>query len=293
MNSFSGTGVAVVTPFQADLSVDAPALRRLIQHLIQGQVEYLVALGTTGESSTLSESEKTRVLDIFAEETAGKIPLVIGAGGNDTQKVAKTIQQWDQQYAPAGFLSVCPYYNKPTQAGLYEHFRLLAQQTDLPIILYNVPGRSACNMRAETSLRLARDCENIKAIKEASGNLEQMMEILANKPEGFEVLAGDDLIALPLIALGGKGVISVVANAFPLEFSTAVRASLAGDWELARKWQYRFLPLIQQLFQEGNPAGIKSLLYQLGLGEPVVRLPLVAASEELALQLAATAQQIS
>ena len=285
MSKFTGTGVAVVTPFDQDGSPDYQALKGIVSHLIDGQVEYLVALGTTGESVTLTEGETEKVLETFFETAGGKCPIVIGAGGNNTAKVIKSISDYQKQFSPSGILSVSPYYNKPTQEGIFQHFSAIASSTDLPIILYNVPGRTASNMEAATTLRLAHAHANIVAIKEASGNLEQGMNIIAGKPEGFQVLSGDDLLGVAQIAVGYEGVISVAGNAFPQLFSEMIRAALRGDLPKANEIQFSLLKIMQLLFAEGNPAGVKASMELLGLCHRRVRLPLVQASEHLVASL--------
>lgn len=281
MQQFSGTGVAVVTPFSSDYTLDTYALRKTINHLIDGKVEYLVVLGTTGESATLSSDEKKQVIDIFFEENDGRVPVVLGAGGNNTAEICKQVESYTEKYRPAGILSVSPYYNKPSQEGIYQHYKAIAGSTDLPVILYNVPGRTSSNVLSHTTLRLAHDCANIVAVKEASGNFEQFMEILREKPAGFQVLSGDDSISIPMISLGAEGTISVIANALPLEFSNMVRAAMEGRYEDARAIHYRIFPFMQLIFREGNPVGIKVLMEMLGVCGADVRLPLVAGSAEL------------
>ena len=281
MKLFSGTGVAVVTPFREDLTPDFPSLRRIINHLIDGKVEYLVVMGTTGESVTLNQSEQNQVLETFLETSDKRVPIVMGVGGNNTQSICKKAEELSSKYPLDGILSVSPYYNKPTQAGIYQHYKALSESTDLPIILYNVPGRTASNVSPETTLALAHDCDNIVATKEASGNLPQVMEIIQDKPEGFLVLSGDDSLALPFIGIGADGVISVIGNALPLPFSNMVRAALEGDFKLAQQIHYDLLDLMNLNFVEGNPAGVKMLMNLMGLCEPYVRLPLIAASESL------------
>lgn len=281
MQSLSGTGVAVVTPFDAAGAVDLAALRRIIDHLIAGGVEYLVALGTTGESVTLTADEQTQVIETFVAACADRIPLVLGAGGNDTRAVCAKVEAYTERYRPAAILSVSPAYNKPTQAGIYAHYHAVAESTALPVILYNVPGRTASNLSAETTLRLAHDLPNVIAVKEASGNFDQCMRIIAEAPEGFELVSGDDATTLPLMALGAKGVISVTANALPRDFSDMVRAALAHDYEQARALHYRLLSAMTLNFVEGNPAGVKQLMALHGLCTPQVRLPLLPASDDL------------
>ena len=278
MNLFKGTGVALVTPFNADMSIDFPALRRLVQEQISGGTNYLVVQGTTGESPTLNSEEKKQVLETVLEANKGTLPIVYGVGGNNTVEVAETLRTVPK--GVDGILSVAPYYNKPTQAGYIAHYKALASATDLPIILYNVPGRTGSNVLAETTLELA-EIKNIVAMKEASGNLEQIMEIIRCRPEGFLDLSGDDAITLPLIAAGADGVISVVANSFPLQFSQMVASALNGDFETARKLHYDLLPVTKLLFAEGNPGGVKIALEKLGWMKPYMRLPLVQVSDGL------------
>ncbi|MDX1909555.1 MAG: 4-hydroxy-tetrahydrodipicolinate synthase [Bacteroidia bacterium] len=284
MEAFSGTGVAVITPFQADFSLDEAALRRVLQHVMAGQCEYLVALGTTGEPATLTPAEQARVLEIFFEE-AGDIPVVIGIGGNDTAAVVAAAKARAADFPAAGILSVTPYYNKPSQEGLVRHYQAVAAATDLPLILYNVPGRTACNMLPDTVLRIARDCETVVAVKEASGNMEQAMDIIAGAPPGFTLLSGDDALTLPLISVGARGVISVVANAFPASFSQMVRLALRQEVVHAAAIHYNLLKFTQLIFAEGNPVGVKAAMADMQLCEPWVRLPLVPASPALVARL--------
>lgn len=281
MQKFFGTGVAIVTPFTQDLQVDIPALRRVTENQIEGKVEYLVVLGTTGESATLTPEEKTLVIETIFDQTDGRIPIVLGAGGNDTASICKQVEKYTRTYEADGILSVSPYYNKPSQEGIYQHYKAVAGATDLPVILYNVPPRTSSNVSAETTLRLAHDCSNVVAMKEASGSLEQCMAIIRDKPEGFQLLSGDDVLSIPLISLGGEGTISVTANALPADFSEMVRAAMAGDYAKANEIFYRIFPLIQLNFREGNPVGVKTLMSILGLCENHVRLPLVKGSSEL------------
>ncbi|MDX2284824.1 MAG: 4-hydroxy-tetrahydrodipicolinate synthase [Bacteroidia bacterium] len=290
---FTGTGVALVTPFLPDGELDLPALRTLVQRQIDGGADYLAVLGTTGEPATLTEQEQRQVIETVSDAAQGRIPLVLGAGGNDTAAVCMRFRRYTEQYRPAGLLSVSPYYNKPTQEGIYRHYRALADCTDLPVIIYNVPGRTASNISAETTLRIARDCPNIAAVKEASGNVEQIMQILRERPQGFGVISGDDLLTLPLMAAGCEGVISVIANAFPEQFSAMVRAARAGDFAAARRLHYALMPATQLAFAEGNPAGVKMLLHLQGLMSPQVRLPLVSASDSLKLRMQQALQVLS
>lgn len=290
MNLFKGAGVALVTPFNADMSIDFPALRRLVQEQIAGGTNYLVVQGTTGESPTLNSSEKKQVLETVLEENNGKLPIVYGAGGNNTMSVIEAFKNIPK--GVDGILSVAPYYNKPTQAGYLAHYKALASETDLPIILYNVPGRTGSNVLAETTLELA-EIKNIVAMKEASGNMEQIMEIIRCKPENFLVLSGDDAITLPLIAAGADGVISVVANSFPKQFSQMVTSALNGDFETARKYHYDLLPVTKLLFAEGNPGGVKIALEELGWMKPFMRLPLVQVSEGLKAKIVAETKKLA
>jgi 4-hydroxy-tetrahydrodipicolinate synthase len=277
-NPFSGSGVALVTPFKADFSIDVEALRKLVRMQIDGGTDFLVVQGTTGESPTLSQAEKMAVLDAVMTENNGKLKIVYGVGGNNTLAVGEALKA-----VPAGvdgILSVSPYYNKPIQKGIVEHYKYIAGCTDLPIILYNVPGRTGSNMLPETTLALA-EVPNIVAMKEASGNMEQIMEIIRLRPEGFGVLSGDDALTMPLIAAGADGVISVVANAFPELFSKMVHASMEGDLTAARKAHYELIPVTKMFFEEGNPGGVKVALRQLGVMDETMRMPLYPVSEGL------------
>ena len=286
MHLFLGTGVALITPFDAHNQVDFGALDRIVDHVITGGVNYIVALGTTGETPTLTHTEKLAVLRAIVRKTDGRVPVVCGAGGNDTAEVVQWIREVENE-GVSGLLSVVPYYNKPSQEGLYRHFSAIAQSTKLPIILYNVPGRTVTNMIPETSLRLARAFSNIVAIKEASGSLPQCMELVAGAPEHFAVLSGDDDLVLAQIAVGMQGVISVAANCYTRDFSDMVRAALTEDFQKAQKLHYKLLSGIRLLFAEGNPTGVKAVMHQLGLCENILRLPLVEASGDLYQKLAA------
>lgn len=286
MHLFSGTGVALITPFDTHNQVDFAALDRIVDHVIEGGVNYIVALGTTGETPTLTHTEKLAVLRAIVRKTADRVPVVCGAGGNDTAEVLQWISEVAQEGA-AGLLSVVPYYNKPSQEGMYRHFAAISQSTELPIILYNVPGRTVANMLPETSLRLAREFSNIVAIKEASGSLPQCMDLVAGAPDHFAVLSGDDDLVLPQIACGMQGVISVAANCYTRDFSNMVRAALQGDYETARNLHYGLLSGIRLLFAEGNPTGVKAVMHQLGLCENILRLPLIEASGALYQKLSA------
>lgn len=283
---FQGTGVALITPFKEDLSVDYLAIGQLVESVIAGGVEFLVALGTTAETPTLSEEEKLEVLNFILRQNNRRLPVVAGIGGNNTQKVIDTIKKYPQEEL-AGILSVVPYYNKPSQEAIYQHFKAIAESTTTDIILYNVPGRTATNMEAATTLRLANEFTNITAVKEASGNMKQCMELAKDAPEDFAVLSGDDDLILPQMALGFKGVISVAGNSFPSTFSEMVRQAANGHFEEARTLHYQMLDGIHLLFAEGNPTGIKAILSQKEICENHLRLPLIPASNKLFEQLAA------
>lgn len=277
-----GTGIALATPFEstAAQSVDYTGLAKLINHCIDGGVDYLVSLGTTGETATLSEAEQTAVLDFTLQTVAGRVPVVVGVGGNNTQKLTKSLASLPKEGISA-VLSVTPYYNKPSQEGLFQHYTHLLDYTDLPFILYNVPSRTGVNMQAETTLRLAHHSKQFAAVKEASGNLAQMMSIIQERPAGFLVLSGDDNLTLPLLAAGGDGVISVMGQVFPHIFSKMVRDGLAGDFAAARKGHYALMQATDLLFAEGNPVGLKAALQIFGICESTVRLPLIPASKHL------------
>lgn len=267
-------GVALVTPFKTDYSVDYEALEKLVEFQIEGGVDYFVVLGTTGETPTLTDEEKRQVIKTVLRINNGRKPIVLGIGGNNTMGVVDQIKHTDFDGIDA-ILSVAPYYNKPSQAGIYQHYKAIAESTTMPIILYNVPGRTGVNIAAETTIRLSRDFNNIVAIKEASGNFRQIDEIIKHKRQDFMVISGDDGITFPLIALGAVGVISVVGNAFPKEFGKMVRLALQGDLSGARDIHYRFVEMIEVLFADGNPAGVKSVLSYMGKIENILRLPLV------------------
>jgi len=273
-----GTGVALVTPFQENGSVDFSALEKLVTHVIKGGVDFLVALGTTAETSTLSLAEKQEVLGAIVKYCDGQIPVVCGVGGNNTDEVLQMLKDLDLRNIDA-ILSVTPYYNRPSQEGLYQHFKAIAAGTNKPIILYNVPGRTGSNILPETVLRLAADCSNIVAIKEASGNIPQCMELLRTKPDNFTVLSGDDNLILAQMAIGMEGIISVAANCFTKEITDIVNLAIVGKFDKARKVLYRILPGIDMLFVEGNPAGVKAVMKHMGVCENVLRLPLTPVSE--------------
>ncbi|MBK6775227.1 MAG: 4-hydroxy-tetrahydrodipicolinate synthase [Flavobacteriales bacterium] len=278
---FRGLGVALVTPFRSNGAIDYAGLEKVVEHQITGGIDYVVVMGTTGESVTLSAEEKKQLLAQVIEFVRNRIPIVLGVGGNNTAEVVHALESYDLSGVD-GILSVSPYYNKPTQEGIYQHYRALAQASLLPIILYNVPGRTASNISAETTLRLAKDFENIVAIKEASGNLDQIGRILKYCPKDFLVISGDDSLTLPILALGGHGVISVVGNALPAEFSTLVHAGMNGDFVTARREHFKLLEFMSAIFAEGNPGGIKEALAVLGLCEKHLRLPLVNVGEATA-----------
>ena len=280
MNRFHGTGIALITPFKSDKSVDLEALGKVVDHVIKGGAEYLVVMGTTAENPTLSAPEKNSIIKFIVEKNAGRLPIVLGAGGADTQSAIDNLLKADLTGIDA-ILSVTPYYNKPNQSGLIEHFSAIAQTCPLPIILYNVPGRTGINMSAQTTLTLANKFENIIAIKEASGNVDQIMEIIEHKPSHFDVISGDDGLTLPLISVGAIGVISVVGNAFPQEFSNMVRLALQGKYSEAKEIHYKLLDFIRLIFAEGSPTGVKFAMAKLGLIENNLRLPLVPASPHL------------
>ena len=280
MDKIIGTGVALVTPFNSDHSIDFDALKKLINYVIDGGVDYLVLLGTTAESATLSSSEKIQIVNYCKEINKNRIPIVLGIGGNNTSNVIKQIKMFDLDGIEA-ILSVCPYYNKPSQMGIYNHYSELAKNSPLPIILYNVPSRTSVNISSDSVLKLANDFKNIVAIKEASGDLEQIMRIIKDKPKDFLVISGDDPLTLPMIYMGAKGVISVLAQSHPKEFSKMVSNSLLGKIDLANKLHYKLFQLYNPLFIEGNPVGIKACLETLGIIKSFVRLPLYEASKEL------------
>lgn len=278
MNQLKGLGVAMITPFKKDQSVDVPALKKLTEHLIDGGVDYLVVMGTTGESVTLDKEEKKLVLDTVMSTNAGRKPIVLGIGGNNTKDICNQLSRQDSTGISA-ILSVTPYYNKPTQNGLFEHYKALSEHSKLPIILYNVPGRTGVNMLPDTVSRIAFDCRNVIGIKEASGNMEQIMQVINSTPKEFLVISGDDALTLPLISAGADGVISVVGNAFPKEFAQMVHDAMDNKFEEARINHYKLLEIIQLLFVEGNPAGVKEVLSHLDVCENYLRLPLVPVSQ--------------
>jgi len=273
-NKLTGMGVALITPFKEDESVDFTALGRLVDYQIKNGIDYLVVLGTTAETATLTEEEKKQVTAFIINRVKGRVPIVLGVGGNCTRAVVEELKTKDFTGVEA-ILSVTPFYNKPSQEGIYQHYKAIAEATELPIVLYNVPGRTGINMTSDTTLRLARDFDNIVAVKEASGNIAQMDEIIKNKPKDFMVISGDDGITFPLITLGAVGVISVIGNAFPKEFSRMVRLALKGDYKNALEIHHSFTELFNLLFVDGNPAGVKCMLNAMGFIENKLRLPLV------------------
>jgi 4-hydroxy-tetrahydrodipicolinate synthase len=284
MNRFYGTGVAMVTPFHADGQVDYEGLKNLINYLIDGGVEYLVSLGTTGESVTLSAEEKEKVFTFTAEVVNGRVGLVAGIGGNNTQEVVEHAKRFNIKGYDA-ILSASPSYNKPTQEGIYQHYKAIAQNSALPIILYNVPGRTGSNVTAETTVRLANDFKNIIGIKEASGNFDQFNQIMRDKPEGFLLISGDDPVALPMIALGAVGVISVIGNALPRHLSDMIRVCLTGNFKAAQAGHLQLIDFTRLMFVDGSPAGVKTALKQIGICGDTVRLPLVQVSANVACQI--------
>ena len=281
MQSLIGTGVALVTPFKEDFSIDTEALKKIVNFSIDGGIEYLVVMGTTAENATLSLDEKELVIRTVIEANNGSLPLVLGVGGNNTMEVVEELKTRDLS-AFAAILSVSPYYNKPTQEGIYQHFKAIAEAAPIPIILYNVPGRTASNMLPTTVIRLAHDFKNIVAIKEAAGDLVQAMQLLKNKPKDFLVISGDDMIAVPMVLAGGSGVISVIGQAFPKEFSEMIRLGLNRKVDEAFKSQYLLADCIDMIFEQGNPAGIKQVLLSLRISGNTVRLPLVKVDDSLA-----------
>lgn len=280
MTQFIGTGVALITPFKADLSIDFDALERLIEHNIENGTEYLVISGTTGESVTVTAAEKKELIKFVSKVNNGRLPLVLGIGGNNTAAIINEIETTDFSSIDA-ILSVSPYYSKPTQEGIYQHFKAIAEVSPKPIILYNVPGRTSSNVTPETTLRLANDFKNIIAVKEAGNNVHQYLELIRNKPEGFLVLSGDDDLALSVALAGGSGVISVIGQALPKEFSEMIRLGIKGDAKAAYKLHFKLMPITALIFSENNPAGIKAVLTALNISKSYVRLPLVEATDKL------------
>lgn len=273
-NIFKGLGIALITPFCEDGSVDYKSLVRLVEYQLDNGADFFCILATTGETPCLSTEEKQTIKDTVVRTVNKRVPILMGCGGNNTAAVIEELHTVDFSGID-GVLSVCPYYNKPSQEGLFQHFKAIAEASRLPVVLYNVPGRTGVNLKAETTVRLARECSNIVAIKEASGSLEQVDEIIKNKPADFDVLSGDDALTFPMISCGAVGVISVIGNALPREFSKMIRLEFKGEYEGARKIHHKFTDLFSLLFIDGNPAGVKAMLHEMGFIENILRLPLV------------------
>jgi 4-hydroxy-tetrahydrodipicolinate synthase len=284
MQSLIGTGVALVTPFKKDFSIDFEALQRIVNFSVDGGVEYLVVMGTTGENATLTQAEKELVINAVIDFNKGRLPLVLGVGGNNTVQVVEELKTRDFSAFEA-ILSVSPYYNKPTQEGIYQHYKAIAEASPVPVILYNVPGRTSSNILPSTVIRLANDFDNIVAIKEAAGDMAQALQLIKNAPKDFLVISGDDMIALPIVLAGGAGVISVIAQGFPKEFSEMIRLGLNRKVNEAFKTQYFLSDCIDMIFEQGNPAGIKQVFKSLSIAENTVRLPLVSVDDSLAERL--------
>jgi 4-hydroxy-tetrahydrodipicolinate synthase len=278
--NFKGTGVAIVTPFTSKGNIDNKGLKKLVNHLINGNVDYIVALGTTGEAATLNKEEKKEVVQLVLEYTNERVPVVLGLGGNNTSEVCNDFKLYDFKNISA-ILSVSPFYNKPNQKGIVEHYKQISNVSPVPIILYNVPSRTGSNLTSDTTLQLANEFKNIRAIKEASGNIEQCMRIIANKPKNFELISGDDNLTFPLMACGAGGVISVAAMVYPDKFSTMINHCLKGEFQKALKLHYQIMPVTDLLFADGNPGGVKEALNILGICEPYLRLPLYAPNKHV------------
>ena len=283
-NKFRGTGVAIITPFHQDGKIDWQSFEKIINHIINGKCDYLVVLGTTGESATIHGNEKQEIFSFVNKVNSNRLALVAGIGGNDTQEVVTALQSFDLTGYDA-ILSVSPYYNKPNQEGIFQHYKLIDAASPLPIIMYNVPGRTGQNMTAATQLRIATECKNIFATKEASGNFDQIMQLIKSKPKDFMVISGDDGITLPMIACGADGVISVVANAYPKDFSEMVRQCLNGDFENAKTLHYKYTDIINSMFEEGSPSGVKAYLSEMGLCKNYFRMPVWPVSEKQLLKI--------
>lgn len=277
MKKIKGTGVAIITPFKNDSSIDFAALGRVVNHVITGGVNYIVAMGTTGESVTLTKDEKKAIVSYVIEAIDGRVPLIVGIGGNNTQEVINSVR-YSNLEGVDGILSVAPYYNKPSQKGLFQHFKAIATSSPVPIIIYNVPGRTSCNISSDTCLELAHACDNIVGVKEASGDITQIMKIIKGKPENFSVISGDDMMTIPIIAAGGSGIISVVANAFPAHTSELVNHAMKNNFKPAREIQFRILEMIELCFVDGNPSGVKAMLNIMNICQNNLRLPLVPVS---------------
>ena len=291
-NKFKGLGIALVTPFDKNGEVDYVALRRLLDYQLSNGADFLCILATTAETPCRTKEEKQKIKDIIVEKVNGSIPVLMGCGGNNTAAVVEEINTADFTGID-GILSVCPYYNKPSQEGIYQHFKAIAQSTSMPVVLYNVPGRVGVNIKAETTLRLARDCENVVAIKEASGNFTQIDDIIKNKPKDFDVLSGDDGITFPLMTMGATGVISVIGNALPKEFGRMVRLAAQGDFSSALQIHHKFTELFKLLFVDGNPAGVKAMLNNMGIIQNELRLPLVPAKITTMSEIAAIIKELN
>jgi len=291
MKRFRGTGVAIITPFKNDSSIDFSALGKVINHVIRGGVNYIVVMGTTGEASTLTKDEKHAVLSYVSEAVDKRVPLVVGIGGNNTQEVINQIKEFDLQSADA-ILSVAPYYNKPGQRGIFSHFKAISACSPLPVIIYNVPGRTACNISSDTCLELAHECENIIGVKEASGDIAQIMRIIKGKPDNFLVISGDDMFTIPVIAAGGSGVISVLANAYPSECSEIVSNAMKGNFKTARELHFRFIEAVELLFTDGNPSGVKAFMSLMNLCQNNLRLPLVPVSKNVYTRIQKFAEEV-
>lgn len=286
LKKLKGTGVALVTPFSKDGGVDYPSLKRLVEHCIRGKSDYLVPLGTTGESVTLDKRERRSVIDFVVEVTDKRVPVMMGLGGNNTEEVLRSFDEYDFNGIDA-VLSVSPYYNRPSQRGIYEHYKRIASNSPVPVMAYNVPARTGSNMDAETTLELAHSVKNLIGIKEASGSVEKAMEIISRRPKGFLVISGDDALTLPLLACGADGLISVIANAYPKETASMVRHGLSGDFSKARQVHYGLWEITNAIFAEGNPAGVKGLLKLLRITDEYVRLPLMPATGQLMKRMSA------
>jgi 4-hydroxy-tetrahydrodipicolinate synthase len=292
MKKFKGTGVAIVTPFKNDSSIDFASLGRVVNHVITGGVNYILVLGTTGESVTLTKDEKHAVISYVTEAIDKRVPLIVGIGGNNTQEVINSIRHINLTGID-GILSVAPYYNKPTQRGLFRHFQAIATCSPLPVIIYNVPGRTCCNITADTCLELAHECENIVGVKEASGDMAQIMKIIKGKPENFNVISGDDMLTVPIVAAGGIGIISVLANAYPEACNELVSHALKNNFKSAREIHFKYLEMIELLFTDGNPSGIKAIMSVLGLCQNNLRLPLVPVSKATMAKIQKAVEEVS
>ena len=292
MKKFRGTGVAVVTPFKNDSSIDFAAFGRVINHVIDGGINYIVAMGSTGESVTLSRDEKKALISFVVEAIDNRVPLVVGIGGNNTQEVINSIRKSNLDGVD-GILTVAPYYNRPNQRGLFQHFKAIATSCRIPVMLYNVPSRTCSNISSDTCLELANACDNIIGIKEASGDINQIMRIIKGKPENFNIISGDDMMTIPVIASGGSGVISVLANAFPAQCSELVNQSLKNNFKTARELQFRFLEIIELLFIEGNPAGVKAMLNIMNLCSNNLRLPLVPVTKTIYTRIQKSIEEVN